>query len=36
MSPWWYLAAFWVIVLSTKSDFVLQEHDFLLVLAIVE
>ena len=30
------LAAFWVIALSPKSDFVLQEHEFLLVLAIVE
>ena len=30
------LAAFWVIALSAKNDFVLQEHEFLLVLAIVE
>ena len=30
------LAAFYVIVLSAFSDFVLQEHEFLLVSAIVE
>ena len=30
------LAAFWVTALSAKNDFVLQEHELLLVLAIVE
>ena len=30
------LAAFWVTALSAKSDFVLQEHEFLLALAIFE
>ena len=36
MQPWWYFGSFWVIALSAESDFVLQEHEFLLVLAIVE